>query len=69
MPGDSSANAGGPFSLPPEGIILDEVNQDLIEQALAQTGGNQVRAAKLLGLTRGTLQYRLEKYEIKEEAE
>jgi len=59
----------GPFSLPPEGIILDEVNRDLIEQALEQTGGNQVRAAKLLGLTRGTLRYRLEKYEIKEEPE
>ena len=55
--------------MPPEGIILDDVNRDLIEQALAQTGGNQVRAAKLLGLTRGTLRYRLEKYEIKEEAE
>jgi DNA-binding NtrC family response regulator len=30
------------FTLPPEGIVLDDVNQDLILQALALTGGNQV---------------------------
>ncbi len=55
----------GAFTLPPEGIVLDELNQDLIQQALDVTGGNQVRAAKLLGLTRGTLRYRLDKYGIK----
>ncbi len=57
-------HASGAFKLPPEGIVLDDVNQDLILQALALTGGNQVRAAKLLGLTRGTLRYRLDKYGI-----
>lgn len=55
----------GAFTLPPEGIVLDELNQNLIQQALDLTGGNQVRAAKLLGLTRGTLRYRLDKYGIK----
>jgi len=38
----------------------------LIEQALALSGGNQARAAKLLGLTRGTLRYRLDKYGIRQ---
>lgn len=52
------------FALPPEGVVLDDLNKDLIQQALAITGGNQVRAAKLLGLTRGTLRYRLDKYGI-----
>ena len=51
-----------PFQLPPDGVVLDDLNKDLIQQALSLTGGNQVRAAKLLGLTRGTLRYRLEKY-------
>jgi two-component system response regulator AtoC len=56
----------GAFKLPPEGVILDDLNKDLIHQALEVTGGNQVRAAKLLGLTRGTLRYRLDKYGIQE---
>jgi two-component system response regulator AtoC len=43
------------FQLPAEGVILDDLNKDLIQQALEMTGGNQVRAAKLLGLIRGTL--------------
>ncbi|MDA0710940.1 MAG: hypothetical protein O3B73_12095 [bacterium] len=54
------------FKLPPNGVILDDLNKDLILQALEVTGGNQVRAAKLLGLSRGTLRYRLDKYEIQE---
>ncbi|MBT4139951.1 MAG: sigma-54-dependent Fis family transcriptional regulator [Candidatus Latescibacteria bacterium] len=54
------------FKLPAEGVVLDELNKDLIQQALEVTGGNQVRAAKLLGLTRGTLRYRLDKYDIQE---
>ena len=53
-----------PFKLPPEGVVLDDLNKNLIQQALSVTGGNQVRAAKLLGLTRGTLRYRLDKYGI-----
>lgn len=57
---------GGNFKLPPEGVVLDDLNKDLIQQALSVTGGNQVRAAKLLGLTRGTLRYRLDKYDIQE---
>ena len=57
---------GRTFTLPPEGVVLDELNRDLIEQALAVTGGNQVRAAKLLDLTRGTLRYRLDKYNIRD---
>jgi two-component system NtrC family response regulator len=60
-----TASAGGDrIRIPAEGIVLDKVEQQLIEQALDMTGGNQVRAAKLLGLTRGTLRYRLDKYGI-----
>lgn len=48
--------------LPLEGLRLEEVEIDLIRQALEQAGGNKSRAAELLGLTRHTLLYRLEKY-------
>ena len=51
-----------PLELPPEGLRLEEVERELIRQALAQAGGNKTRAAELLGLSRHTLVYRLEKY-------
>jgi DNA-binding NtrC family response regulator len=52
------------FNLPPEGVRLDELEVTLIRQALTQTDGNRSRAARLLGLTRDTLLYRLKKYAI-----
>jgi DNA-binding NtrC family response regulator len=53
------------FKLPPEGISFDEVEKSLITQAMEQTGWNITRAAKLLGLSFRTLQYRLEKFGLK----
>jgi DNA-binding NtrC family response regulator len=53
-----------PFSLPESGIKLDEVEVDLIRQALHNTNGNKSRAARLLGLSRDTFLYRLKKYAI-----
>ena len=53
-----------PFQLPPEGVSLEEVEQLLIRQALVQAHGNKSKAAELLGLTRHTLLYRMEKYGI-----
>jgi DNA-binding NtrC family response regulator len=51
-------------TFPPTGIVWADLERSLIEQALAQAGGNQVRAAKLLGLSRDALRYRMEKYGI-----
>jgi DNA-binding NtrC family response regulator len=51
-------------SFPPGGIVWADLEKSLIEQALAQAGGNQVRAAKLLGLSRDALRYRMEKHGI-----
>ncbi len=56
-----------PIRLPSEGISLEAVEISLIRQALERAGGNKTRAAELLGLTRHTLLYRLEKYKISEE--
>ncbi len=52
------------FTLPRQGIVLDELEADIIRQALDRTAGNRSRAARLLGLTRDTLLYRLKKYSI-----
>jgi two-component system response regulator AtoC len=43
-------------------IDLESVERALIEQALTHTGWNRARAAGLLGLTKETLRYRIEKY-------
>lgn len=51
-----------PFQLPDEGIALDEVEKQLIIQALEKSGGNQTRAAALLHITRATLLYRMQKH-------
>ncbi len=52
--------------LPEEGIGLDQVEADLLAQALARTRGNVTRAARLLGVSRDTLRYRLEKHGLRE---
>jgi two-component system, NtrC family, response regulator AtoC len=56
---DGSTQYG--FQLPSEGISLEAVETSLMEQALAQSSGNQTRAAKLLGLTRDQFRYRWKK--------
>jgi len=47
--------------------ILPAVERELIIFALQETKGNQVHAAKLLGITRATLRKRLDKFNIKRE--
>jgi len=53
------------FILPEKGIKLDELEKSLIIQALERANKNQTNASKLLGISRHTLLYRLEKYNIK----
>jgi DNA-binding NtrC family response regulator len=48
--------------LPDDGVTLEQVEERLVRQALAQAGGNQTRAARLLNLTRDQFRYRLNKY-------
>jgi two-component system nitrogen regulation response regulator GlnG len=47
--------------------IIPAVERELVIQALQETEGNQVHAAKLLGITRATLRKRIEKYGIQRE--
>jgi len=50
------------FSLPELGLNLDQLEADLIHQALNRTNGNRAKSARLLGLSRDTLLYRIQKY-------
>lgn len=52
------------FDLPENGVDLEAVESDLLRQALARTGGNKSRAARLLNLSRDTFLYRLKKFSI-----
>jgi len=62
-----------PFSyeIPPEGIYLEEmvgqVEKELVAKAYGITGGNVAKTARLLNVPRGTLRYKLEKYELASE--
>jgi nitrogen regulation protein NR(I) len=47
--------------------ILPAVERELVIQALKETDGNQVHAAKLLGITRATLRKRIDKFGIQRE--
>ena len=49
--------------------IIPAVERELIIEALKETQGNQVQAAKLLGITRATLRKRVDKFGIKQELE
>ncbi|MGB9904115.1 MAG: sigma-54-dependent transcriptional regulator [Desulfotomaculales bacterium] len=56
--------AGAIIYFPDQGICLEEVEKELILKALEKTGGNQTKAAQLLGITRSALLYRSQKYGI-----
>jgi transcriptional regulator with GAF, ATPase, and Fis domain len=52
----------GGFKLPAEGIDFEQLEKSLLMQAMDQTNWNITRAAKLLGLSFRTMQYRLDKF-------
>jgi len=52
------------FKLPVSGIKMDELEVDLLNQALQASAGNKSRAARMLGITRDVFLYRLKKYSI-----
>jgi DNA-binding NtrC family response regulator len=56
----SARQEQGPASREPNaGTTLEQAGQELIRQTLAKCGGNRTRAAKLLGISRRTLHYRI----------
>jgi len=62
-----AAAAGDHFL--PEGVTLDQWEDEMIREALKRSNGNKSRAARLLGLSRNALRYRLSKIGIADENE
>jgi len=54
----------GAMELPVEGVNLETLERELVVQALRRTGGNQTKAATLLGLNRDQIRYRIEKFAL-----
>ncbi len=52
------------LKIPKQGISMDEVVRDLIIKTLEITKGNQIQAAKFLGISRSKLRYRMEQLKI-----
>ncbi len=63
-PGPAAHGATYRFLLPSGGIELEAVEREFILQAMESSGWVIAKAAKLLGLSYRTLQYRLEKFQI-----
>jgi transcriptional regulator with PAS, ATPase and Fis domain len=51
-------------SLPPQGLSLEQIERSLLQQALERSHHNKSKAARLLGLSRATLRYRLKKFSL-----
>ena len=56
----------GILELPEEGLVLEELERDLVCQALRLARGNRARAARLLGMNRDQMRYRVKKFELAE---
>jgi two-component system, NtrC family, response regulator AtoC len=52
------------FELPAGGVNLEQVERNFVVQALRRTGGNQTKAATLLGMNRDQIRYRIEKFNL-----
>ena len=63
----SSEDSRVPF--PPAGMSLDEFEDEIIREALRRANGNKSQAARLLGLSRNALRYRLSKMGVADEPE
>ena len=72
--GDLSAAAASPApsavsplkaTIPPGGLSLNEVERTLLVQALERCGGNVSKAARMLGVSRDTLRYRIDKHQLR----
>jgi len=51
-----------PAGVPQDGLVLEDVERKLIREAMERSNGNQSQAARLLGISRDTLRYRLKKH-------
>jgi len=60
----TAAHSGSVINLPDEGYSLEQLEREVVVQALERNGWNQTAAARFLRTPRHTLIYRIEKYDI-----
>jgi DNA-binding NtrC family response regulator len=65
---DGSAS-GAVVPFPPDGMTLEQYEDEIIREALRRAGGNKSQAARLLGLSRNALRYRLSRMGVTDEGE
>ena len=61
---DTKSEGSASIDLPSEGLSLKNVEKDLISQALKKADSNQTKAAKLLGISRDALRYKMQKFNL-----
>ena len=61
--------ANGASGFLPDGMTLEQWEDEMVQEALRRANGNKSQAARLLGLSRNALRYRLSKIGISDEAE
>ncbi|MEN6632819.1 MAG: helix-turn-helix domain-containing protein, partial [Candidatus Polarisedimenticolia bacterium] len=60
-----AAGEDGPlFMLPDRGVVLEQVEESLVRQALERAKGNRSRAARLVGVSRDALRYKIRKFKL-----
>ncbi|HSQ03357.1 MAG TPA: sigma 54-interacting transcriptional regulator, partial [Burkholderiales bacterium] len=69
MSSGTRRQTGQGIELPDDGLSLEQVERELVVQALNRTGWNQTKAAALLGLNRDQIRYRVEKFGLEKAAE
>ena len=65
--GPNAASPAAPFL--PDGMTLEQYEDEIIREAVRRAGGNKSQAARLLGLSRNALRYRLAKMGVPDEPE
>ncbi len=61
----AASSAGSAWEIPADGLVFEEWERNLLAQALTRCSGNMAEAAKLLGMTYRTFQYRALKFGLK----
>jgi two-component system response regulator AtoC len=63
---EEPVNGARVFTLPSSGIVFEELEKDLLRQALARSNGSRTKAALLLGINRDRIRYRIQKFGLEE---
>jgi two-component system, NtrC family, response regulator AtoC len=62
---DDAAEGRSPeFRVPPQGVSMEKIEESFVRQALEMSGRNQTKAAKLLDISRDSLRYKMQKFNI-----